>query len=206
MLYLAIQRPHITITCDFGPFGCKTRLRGREPEDGWETIGVDTGTLRRQVELDNPLDLIEQIVTAHEWLYERASDDEMTVSTTGSWCDYHLHFSWNDRPAALQIVCAFDCRVPKPRIPEVHGLLALINAQIWLGHFDIVEDQGLLLFRYVLLAAEHGAVTPAQCESLLEVAIQECERFFPAFQFVMWGGKTSRDALAAAMIETVGEA
>jgi len=169
-------------------------------------LDVESGTLRRQAELYNPLDLIEQIVNAHEWLYERSSDDKMTVTAAGSWCDYHLHFGWNDQPAALQIVCAFDCRVPEPRIAEVHGLLALINAQIWLGHFDAIEDQGLLMFRYVLLAAEHGSITASQCESLLEVAIQECERFFPAFQFVMWGGKTSRDALAAAMIETVGEA
>ncbi|MGH6959444.1 MAG: YbjN domain-containing protein, partial [Dongiaceae bacterium] len=34
----------------------------------------------------------------------------------------------------------------------------------------------------------------------------ECERFFPAFQFVLWGGKSPEEALAAAMLETVGEA
>jgi hypothetical protein len=34
----------------------------------------------------------------------------------------------------------------------------------------------------------------------------DCERFYPAFQYVVWGGKSASDALAAAMIETVGEA
>jgi hypothetical protein len=34
----------------------------------------------------------------------------------------------------------------------------------------------------------------------------ECERFFPAFQFVVWGGKEPNEALAAAMIDVEGEA
>jgi hypothetical protein len=43
-------------------------------------------------------------------------------------------------------------------------------------------------------------------ELLVESAIEECERFYPVFQFVLWGGKTPQDALAAALIETQGEA
>ena len=41
---------------------------------------------------------------------------------------------------------------------------------------------------------------------MVDIAITECERFFPAFQFVLWGGKTPQEALAAAMLECVGEA
>jgi len=41
---------------------------------------------------------------------------------------------------------------------------------------------------------------------MMDIAITECERFFPAFQFVLWGGKTPADALAASMLECVGEA
>jgi hypothetical protein len=42
--------------------------------------------------------------------------------------------------------------------------------------------------------------------TLVESAIEECERFYPVFQFVLWGGKSPRDALAAALVETQGEA
>jgi hypothetical protein len=41
---------------------------------------------------------------------------------------------------------------------------------------------------------------------LVESAIDECERFYPVFQFVLWGGKTPAEAIAAALIETQGEA
>ena len=47
---------------------------------------------------------------------------------------------------------------------------------------------------------------PQQFEDVVDIAFSECERFFPAFQFVLWGGKSPEEALAAAMLETVGEA
>ena len=45
-----------------------------------------------------------------------------------------------------------------------------------------------------------------QAETLVEAAIEECERFYPVFQFVLWAGKTPQEAIAAALIETQGEA
>src|SRR5467141_2413714 len=41
---------------------------------------------------------------------------------------------------------------------------------------------------------------------LLDIALSECERFYPAFQFVVWGGKSPVQAIASAMIDPVGEA
>ena len=154
----------------------------------------------------NPLDLLERIVCAHEWVYDRSSENELTVTAAGSWCEFHLHFSWSDRPRSLQTICAFDTRVPDRKRPDMHEVLALINAQIWVGHFDLLHDDGFLMFRYVMLLPENVPVTNLQCEELLEVAIRECERFYPAFQFVLWGGRSPRQALDAALIETVGEA
>src|SRR3978361_92085 len=47
---------------------------------------------------------------------------------------------------------------------------------------------------------------PEQLNDLVEVAISESERFYPAFQYVVWAGKTPADALTASILETVGEA
>jgi hypothetical protein len=41
---------------------------------------------------------------------------------------------------------------------------------------------------------------------MVDIALTECERFFPAFQFVLWGGKPPAEALEAAMLDCVGEA
>jgi len=47
---------------------------------------------------------------------------------------------------------------------------------------------------------------PEQLNDLVEVAITESERFYPAFQYVVWAGKSPADALTASILETVGEA
>lgn len=162
--------------------------------------------LRERGEGVNPLDTLERIIGLHEWVYDRSSDTELTVTATSAWSELHLHFSWIGQPRALQTICAFDARVPDNRRADIHELLALINSQLWAGHFDILPEERFLMFRYVLLLPEDVDVSANQCEELLEIAIRESERFYPAFQFVLWGGRKPADALAAALIETVGEA
>ena len=51
-----------------------------------------------------------------------------------------------------------------------------------------------------------GTLTLDQAQLLVETAIDECERFYPVFQFVLWGGKSPTEAIAASLIETRGEA
>ena len=46
----------------------------------------------------------------------------------------------------------------------------------------------------------------SQCEALLSAALDASERYYPAYQFVVWAGKTAREALEAAVFETAGEA
>jgi hypothetical protein len=53
----------------------------------------------------------------------------------------------------------------------------------------------------------NGSVaTTRQCEALLKAALEACERYYQAFQFVVWAGRESREALASAMFETEGRA
>ena len=40
----------------------------------------------------------------------------------------------------------------------------------------------------------------------MEIALTECERFYPAFQFVIWGGKSASEAVSAAILDTIAEA
>jgi hypothetical protein len=83
--------------------------------------------------------------------------------------------------------------------------MALINEQLWLGHFDLWKEDGMLLYRHGLLLA--GAVTHAgQCEALLRASLEACERYYQSFQFVLWAGKSAEEALAATMLETQGQA
>jgi hypothetical protein len=153
----------------------------------------------------NPIDLIEQLAQSHDWPSERSSDDELTLVVAGTWTDYHISLNWRDDLEALHLACAFDFRVPENRLQEMYRLVAQINEQLWLGHFDLWTNEGLVMFRHALLL--NGAVpTLAQCEAMLKAALEGCERYYQAFQFVVWAGKESREALVSTMFETEGRA
>ena len=153
----------------------------------------------------NPVDMVEHIATIHDWSFERSAPDELSLSVSGSWCDYHISLTWRGDLEALHLACAFDFKVTKARLPEIYRLMALINEQLWLGHFDLWKEDGMLLYRNGLLLA--GAEThAAQCEGLLRASLEACERYYQSFQFVLWAGRTAEEALAATMLETQGQA
>ena len=162
----------------------------------------------KQLGLDrvtNPVDLIEQISHNNDWNYERQADDELTMVVQGTWSDYHLSLNWRDDLETLHVACAFEFKVPEARLNEVYRLVANINEQLWIGHFDVWTQEGLIMFRHGLLLNEATATT-AQCDALIKASLEACERYYQAFQFVVWAGKPSRDALASTMFETEGHA
>jgi hypothetical protein len=154
----------------------------------------------------NPLDVIEKIVEINEWLFDRRSEQEMAAQVPGRWCDYSLYFAWNEEIGAMHFTCAFDMRVAPEKRRHVHELLALINEKLWLGHFGVWEDEGVPMFRHALPLRGLRGPSIEQLEDLLDTAILECERFYPAFQYVLWGGKSAAAAIEAAMVDTAGEA
>ncbi|MCR0984608.1 type III secretion system chaperone family protein [Roseomonas populi] len=154
----------------------------------------------------NPLDVVEQIVSANEWAFDRRSDGEMAAEAPGKWCDYGLHFSWSNEISAMHFTCAFDMKVPAQARGKLHELLALANEKLWIGHFGIEGEEGIPVFRHAVLLRGAGRASVESLEDMVDIAITECERFFPAFQFVLWGGKPPAEALAAAMLDCAGEA
>lgn len=153
----------------------------------------------------NPLAVVEDVAAANDLAFERSGEDEVTILTKGRFTDYQVSFTWMEEIDALHLACAFDMKIPQGRLAEVQRLIAAINEQLWLGHFDLWTQSGLIMYRQALLLPGLQA-SSAQCEAMFETAILACERYFPALQFVIWAGKSTSEAMAAAMFDTVGEA
>lgn len=154
----------------------------------------------------NPVDLVERLASLNDWSFERSNDYEISLSIAGRWTDYQVSFQWMSELEALHLACAFDLKVPEARRPEVLKLLAMVNEQLWVGHFDLWSDEGMVMYRNALLLAGGATASGRQCEALLKSALEAAERCFPSFQYVIWGGKTAKDAIDATLFETVGEA
>ena len=155
---------------------------------------------------ENPVDIIERLAALHDWTFDRDEEDEISIAVSGGWADYNIAFTWLQDMEALHVACAFDLKVPAARRTEVLSLVALINEQMWIGHFDIWPSDGVIMFRHALLLRGTPGASSESLEDLVDIAITECERFYPAFQFVLWGGKSPAEALECAMLECAGEA
>src|SRR5919107_2821293 len=148
---------------------------------------------------EHPLDVVERLASLRDWIFDRAETDEMSVSVAGRWADYHVAFTWIEDVEALHVACAFDLKVPERRRPEILQLVSLINEQLWVGHFDLWNSENVVMFRHSLLLTGGAEPSHAQCETMLRASVDACERYFQAFQFVIWAGKTAQEALESVL-------
>src|ERR1700689_2991911 len=105
----------------------------------------------------NPLDGVEHMAAGNNWPCERAGEDEIGLVVTGRWTNYQVSFTWMGDIEALHLACAFDMKIPEGRMPSVQHLLALINEQLWIGHFHVWMQNGPVMFRHPLVLT--GGIT-----------------------------------------------
>lgn len=152
-----------------------------------------------------PLDMLMALFGARGWPCE-SNAEEICGEIQGSWAKYQLRGVWRGEDRVLQILCLPDVRIAPEKLAAAHELVALANEQLWLGHFDVWSNGGVLLYRNGTLLGNDGMLSLDQAQSLVEIAVEECDRFYPAFQFVLWGDKSPQDALKSAMVDAAGEA
>jgi hypothetical protein len=155
-----------------------------------------------------PIDVLETWFGAHGWTHERIGDDEIVAATAGSWGQYELRGVWRDDDAVLQFLAFPGVQVTEAQNSAIYETIGLINEQLWIGHFELWAGNGTVLFRHAALleGGDDVGLSLEQAETLVEVAVDELDRFYPVFQFVLWGGKSPKDAISSAMVETRGEA
>jgi hypothetical protein len=165
-----------------------------------------TATTPAEVHRANPLEVVVHMATSQLWEFERASDDELNIVVQGKWADYQVLFTWMYDIEALHLACSFEFKGPERSNAEIEHLIPMINSQMWVGHFEFWPTESLVIFRHTLVLSGGEHASRRQCEVLMVTAVDACERYYSAFQFVASAGAGAREALEAAMFETVGEA
>ncbi len=169
-------------------------------------MSAQTTQLRDRLETaQNPLDVAEQLFLDREWLCDRPLEEELVAELAGGYCNYRVWMAYEQDLGGVIFSCAFDMKVPEKNRSKLYPLLAQVNERMWLGHFDMGSDDGMVMFRHAILTRGRE-ITAEQFEDMIDIALAECNRFYPAFQSVLWGGTTVEQALEVALLETVGEA
>ncbi len=154
----------------------------------------------------NPLDRIERLAERHHWALDRLSDEESVMHVTGGWNNLEVALSWRGDLESLFVAATFDFRVAERRRDEVMRLVGLINSQLVHGHFECWQNEGYVVYRQSLLLSGGAELNDAQGEGMVTCALSSCQNYYPAFNFVTWGGQTAEEALENALLETQGEA
>jgi hypothetical protein len=154
----------------------------------------------------DPLDVVEHVLTAENLQFDRSDDGDVAFSLTGDWKDYELWFAWRPEADCLQLCLSLDMRAGKQKRTKANELVSLINPRVWLGHFEIWADEGEIVFRNAIALPSGERPTLAQAASMIDAAVESADRFYPAFDFLLKGGKSPAEAMAACMFETVGHA
>ena len=100
----------------------------------------------------------------------------------------------------------FNLKFPCSDLNIVHELLALLNERMWLGHFDITSKNGIPAFRHILLVPQKDEFLYNQLEELVDIAIYECEKYYPAFHLILFEESKPKDALNLCINDPIGEA
>jgi len=154
----------------------------------------------------DPLDVVERVLSAENLTFERTEDGDLAFALSGDWKDYELWFAWRPEADCLQLCLSIDMRAASERRNAAHALINLINQRVWLGHFEVWADEGEVVFRHAMALPDAERPSMAQAASMIDAAVEAADRFYPAFDFLISGGKSPEDAMTACMFETAGQA
>ncbi|HNR76224.1 MAG TPA: YbjN domain-containing protein [Parvularculaceae bacterium] len=154
----------------------------------------------------DPLDALESVADEMELTVERVDAEELHLAIPGMWRDAGFWFTWRPELSTLQMGAPLDLKAPKGRIAEAARLVAMANERLWIGHFDLWSDDLSIVFRNSAVLPANGALDRVQAECLIKGAREAIDRFLPAFNYLIWGGKTPEEALEASLFETAGNA
>jgi hypothetical protein len=154
----------------------------------------------------NPIDVVEDVIYGKKWTFSRSDDYELVAEISSEWCQYRLYFTWSEQINAISYTITFDLKFPEDKIQKAHELLALINEKLWIGHFDITSKNGIPAYRHTVLSLSENEMLHNQLEDLVDIAIYECEKYYPAFQLVLFDDSNPRKALNLSTFDTIGRA
>lgn len=154
----------------------------------------------------HPIDIVENLAAYHDWDFDRISDEQIAMAVEGQWRTYSITLAWSPFDETLRLVCTFEMDPPAEKLPVLYHLLNDVNDQCWTGTFTYWPEQKLMVYRYGLVLAGGQDASAQQIDTMINAAVSNAERYYPAVQLAVWGDQTPRQALQVAIAEAYGHA
>ncbi len=156
-------------------------------------------------DVSNPLDSVEEILCANDWVFDRMTEDELTVQITGKMGEYTLFFLWQEEYSAMRFSCQFDLDVRRDAMNAAAKTMTDINSSLWLGHFAFREGTEIPCFCHTTLFRGMTQTSGADhIQDMVDIALAECERFYPVFEIFSRGVPENDNDIRLAMMPVEG--
>lgn len=168
--------------------------------------------MRTNIETDthqdiDPMELVESCLAVAGWDFQRDEEDTTLQCIAASrWGDMGGMFASRREPPAIHFSLTLDVKPTQARRAQINELVMMANERLWLGHFDYWADEGVIIFRHALPLLDRIEPEAGEVRAVMAAGLDAVNMFVPAFNFVIWAGKTPAQAMEAAMFETAGEA
>ena len=154
----------------------------------------------------HPIDIVEHLAEHHDWDFDRIGDDQIAMAVEAQWRTYSITLAWSGYDETLRMVCTFEMEPPEERVKDLYALLNEMNDACWAGAFTYWAEQKLMVYRYGLVLSGGQMASPDQIDTMITTAVLAAERYYPAIQLLVWGEKTPKEAMQAAIAEAYGRA
>ena len=142
-------------------------------------------TALQQQEIYNPIDAIEYLFARDNISCDRRNINELVAEIQGKWDNMLIFFAFEEHMRCLHISCLLNIETATVDRSKMFELLALLNENLWLGHFSYWSEQKMPIFKHSMILQDDEELFTSKIGRIIELSIMECERVYPIFNAVM---------------------
>ena len=154
----------------------------------------------------HPIDIVEHLAEHHEWEFDRIEENQIAMAVQGQWRTYSITLAWSGFDETLRLICSFEMEPPEEKLKDLYETLNVANDRCWTGAFTFWEDQKLMVYRYGLVLTGGQIATAEQIDAMISSAVLNAEKYYPAFQLVVYDNQSPNKAMQVAIAEAYGHA
>ena len=154
----------------------------------------------------HPIDIVEHLAEHHEWEFDRIEENQIAMAVQGQWRTYSITLAWSGFDETLRLICSFEMEPPEEKLKDLYETLNVANDRCWTGAFTFWEDQQLMVYRYGLVLTGGQIATAEQIDAMISSAVLTAEKYYPAFQLVVYDNHSPNKAMQVAIAEAYGHA
>jgi len=154
----------------------------------------------------HPIDIVEHLAEHHEWEFDRIEENQIAMAVQGQWRTYSITLAWSGFDETLRLICSFEMEPPEEKLKDLYETLNVTNDRCWTGAFTFWEDQKLMVYRYGLVLTGGQTATADQIDAMISSAVLTAEKYYPAFQLVVYDNQSPNKAMQVAIAEAYGHA